>query len=189
MVLLLDPGKPSRQPDHLRKRRNNERQYLFDVAFGADSTQEEVYLKTTKPLVDSVLQGYNATVFAYGATGSGKTYTMVGQPNNPGSMARALNDLFEAVDNTEDVVFKVPIQLCHGKMTLCTNIVISNGKLVELVTKEMPNSDCMIYILEYPSITKMMERARKCWSYHIWTDFTRAFIRCLQKLKKPMVSA
>ena len=111
MVLLLDPGKPSRQPDHLRKRRNNERQYLFDIAFGADSTQEEVYLKTTKPLVDSVLRGYNATVFAYGATGSGKTYTMVGQPNNPGSMARALNDLFEAVDNTEDVVFKVQMQL------------------------------------------------------------------------------
>ena len=69
--------------------------------------QEEVYGRTTKPLVENVLQGYNATVFAYGATGSGKTYTMVGQPNQPGCMARALNDLFEAVDKTEDVVFKV----------------------------------------------------------------------------------
>jgi len=109
MVLLLDPGKGSTrgQPNHLRKHRSSERQYLFDVAFGADSTQEEVYLRTTKPLVDSVLEGYNATVFAYGATGSGKTYTMVGHPNSPGCMARALNDLFEAVDKSQDVVFKV----------------------------------------------------------------------------------
>merc|ERR1712029_956487 len=109
MVLLLDPGKGSTrgQPNHLRKHRSSERQYLFDVAFGADSTQEEVYLRTTKPLVDSVLEGYNATVFAYGATGSGKTYTMVGHTNSPGCMARALNDLFEAVDKSQDVVFKV----------------------------------------------------------------------------------
>ena len=108
MVLLLDTNNQAgRHADHLRKRRSNERQYLFDAAFGADSTQEEVYVKTTKPLVHSVLQGYNATVFAYGATGSGKTYTMVGQPNHPGCMARALNDLFEAVDSNEDAVFKV----------------------------------------------------------------------------------
>lgn len=107
MVVLMDATKPNQNQDHLRKHRSNERQYLFDAAFGADSTQEEVYEKTTKPLVEAVLQGYNATVFAYGATGSGKTYTMVGQPNNPGCMARALNDLFSAVDSNGDVIFKV----------------------------------------------------------------------------------
>ena len=56
------------------------------------------------------LKGFNATVFAYGATGSGKTYTMVGQPNNPGCMARALNDLFAAMDNENNKsenIFKV----------------------------------------------------------------------------------
>ena len=49
-------------------------------------------------------------MFAYGATGSGKTYTMVGQPNNPGCMARALNDLFAAMDNENNKsenIFKV----------------------------------------------------------------------------------
>ena len=56
------------------------------------------------------LQGFNATVFAYGATGSGKTYTMVGQPNNPGCMARALNELFGTMDedkNKSETIFKV----------------------------------------------------------------------------------
>ena len=45
MVVLMDGGTGAasnisgRQPDPLRKRRNNERHYVFDVAFGADSTQ------------------------------------------------------------------------------------------------------------------------------------------------------
>ena len=39
--------------------------------------------------------------------GSGKTYTMVGTPDNPGCMVRALNDLFKAMDANNDVIFKV----------------------------------------------------------------------------------
>lgn len=48
------------------------------------------------------LYSYNATVFAYGATGAGKTHTMVGDPLEPGIMVRALNDLFNAVKDKED---------------------------------------------------------------------------------------
>ena len=44
-----------------------------------------------------MLKGVNATVFAYGATGAGKTFTMVGNEENQGIMVRALNDLFLAV--------------------------------------------------------------------------------------------
>ena len=64
-MVLLATAK-AKKVDHLRERRNNERQYVFDVVFGADSTQDEVYTATTKHLVDNVLAGYNATVFAYG---------------------------------------------------------------------------------------------------------------------------
>ena len=112
MVVLMDTsgGKQASRvipQDPLRKRRSNERQYVFDATFGADSTQQEVYEKTTKNLVKSVLEGFHATVFAYGATGSGKTYTMVGTPEHPGCMARALNELFHTMENDSDVVFKV----------------------------------------------------------------------------------
>ena len=52
------------------------------------------------------MAGYNATVFAYGATGGGKTFTMVGNHENPGIMIRALNDLFAAADeNNRKVQF------------------------------------------------------------------------------------
>ena len=107
MVVLLDLSKKDRNQSVLRKNRSNERQYLFDAAFGAQSTQEEVYNVTTKPLIKSVLEGYNACVFAYGATGGGKTHTMVGHSHDPGCMVRALNELFTAMNESTDYVFKV----------------------------------------------------------------------------------
>ncbi|CAN7939357.1 unnamed protein product, partial [Ixodes hexagonus] len=57
--------------------------------------QEEVYLNVGKPLVDNVLHGFNGTVFAYGATGAGKTYTMVGSDKSPGMMVRVFDDFFQ----------------------------------------------------------------------------------------------
>ena len=45
-------------------------------------------------LIAGVLLGLNTTVFAYGATGSGKTYTMVGTPTDPGIMVLSMSDIF-----------------------------------------------------------------------------------------------
>lgn len=45
--------------------------YGFDHVFSETSTQSQVYEKTALPLIDTVLEGYNATLFAYGATGCG----------------------------------------------------------------------------------------------------------------------
>ncbi|CBZ51605.1 GA21186, related [Neospora caninum Liverpool] len=57
-----------------------EQQYSFryDFVFDQDATQENVYCCTCLPLVDKLLAGYSASVIAYGQTGAGKSYTMVG---------------------------------------------------------------------------------------------------------------
>lgn len=44
--------------------------YAFDRVFDENSTQQEVYENTTRPLIECVMNGFNATVFAYGATGN-----------------------------------------------------------------------------------------------------------------------
>jgi hypothetical protein len=67
MVVLLDPGDD--HDDVLRVNRSRERKYMFDVVSDARADQQEVYAATAKILLNSVLEGYNATVFAYGATG------------------------------------------------------------------------------------------------------------------------
>jgi kinesin family protein 11 len=46
--------------------------------FGPKSRQQDVFNHAVVPLVGEVLDGYNCTIFAYGQTGTGKTYTMEG---------------------------------------------------------------------------------------------------------------
>lgn len=52
--------------------------YTFDGVFGPNTTQEDLYSRAIVPIVEEVLQGYNCTIFAYGQTSTGKTYTMEG---------------------------------------------------------------------------------------------------------------
>ncbi|XP_021534056.1 kinesin-like protein KIF19 [Neomonachus schauinslandi] len=100
MVVLMDPMEDP--DDVLRAHRSREKSYLFDVAFDFTATQEMVYQATTKSLIDGVISGYNATVFAYGPTGCGKTYTMLGTDHEPGIYVRTLNDLFRAIEETSN---------------------------------------------------------------------------------------
>jgi len=52
--------------------------FTFDRVYDWNSTQESLFEECGKPIVDAVMEGYNGTIFAYGQTGTGKTFTMVG---------------------------------------------------------------------------------------------------------------
>lgn len=52
--------------------------FTFDRIFDTNSSQDDVYNGCMKDSILSVLEGYNATIIAYGQTGTGKTYTMEG---------------------------------------------------------------------------------------------------------------
>ncbi|XP_029462848.1 kinesin-like protein KIF22 [Rhinatrema bivittatum] len=69
-------------------------QYQFDAFYGEDSTQKEVYTGSIQPILTHLLNGQNASVFAYGPTGAGKTHTMLGSPEQPGVIPRAVLALF-----------------------------------------------------------------------------------------------
>lgn len=80
--------------------------FCFDAVFDTDSTQVDVYNETARPIVDKVLQGYNGTIFAYGQTGTGKTYTMSGAKTSPqlrgvipNSFAHIFGHIAKAHDN------------------------------------------------------------------------------------------
>lgn len=74
MVILMDPYEYN-APSDVFKNRSREQNYAFDFAFDKTCSQQTVFTYTTKFLLDGVVNGYNATVFAYGSTGAGKTYT------------------------------------------------------------------------------------------------------------------
>lgn len=70
------------------------RVYQFDAAFGIDASTETVYENVGSVIVEAVLEGYNGTVFAYGQTGCGKSYTM------HGFIEKTLEHLFEATSTS-----------------------------------------------------------------------------------------
>uniref|UniRef100_A0A3P8RWL3 Kinesin motor domain-containing protein n=1 Tax=Amphiprion percula TaxID=161767 RepID=A0A3P8RWL3_AMPPE len=74
----------------------SDRLFCFDHAFGPTASQDQVYESCVQPLVESLLDGYNATVFCYGQTGSGKTYTLGGgnQDEEGGIIDRVAQDVF-----------------------------------------------------------------------------------------------
>ncbi|KAJ8957542.1 hypothetical protein NQ318_020581 [Aromia moschata] len=59
-----------------------------------DKTNEEIFKESTYSLITSLMDGYNCSVFAYGATGAGKTYTMTGTPDTPGITFLTMTELF-----------------------------------------------------------------------------------------------
>lgn len=71
-------------------------EYEFDAVFGENSTQDEVYTNTCKDLIPRLFEGNNVTVFAYGSTGTGKTFTIMGDDSNTGIIQLSISDLFAA---------------------------------------------------------------------------------------------
>lgn len=83
-------------------KRNKDQTFGFDRVFDQNATQDDVYQATTRGLLDSVLDGYNATVFAYGATGCGKTHTISGTIADPGIIFLTMQELFEKMEERSD---------------------------------------------------------------------------------------
>ncbi|XP_077026622.1 kinesin-like protein KIF21A isoform X3 [Tamandua tetradactyla] len=86
--------------------------FTFDYVFDIDSQQEQIYLQCIDKLIEGCFEGYNATVFAYGQTGAGKTYTMgTGFDVNiteeeQGIISRAVKHLFKTIEEKKHVAIK-----------------------------------------------------------------------------------
>ena len=110
--------------------------FTFDSIFDMDSLQEDVYNITAKQAVQSVLEGYNSTIFCYGQTGTGKTYTMEGftyESKNPnrGIIQRTIQDIFNFIETTSDENTKFIIR--------CSFLQIYNENISDLLKSDKKN--------------------------------------------------
>nr|KAF6495493.1 kinesin family member 21A [Rousettus aegyptiacus] len=86
--------------------------FTFDHVFDIDSQQEQIYTQCIEKLIEGCFEGYNATVFAYGQTGAGKTYTMgTGFDVNiieeeQGIISRAVKHLFKSIEEKKHTAIK-----------------------------------------------------------------------------------
>uniref|UniRef100_A0A3B5ABN7 Kinesin motor domain-containing protein n=1 Tax=Stegastes partitus TaxID=144197 RepID=A0A3B5ABN7_9TELE len=81
-----------------------------NAMFTAEETTNQLYQNIAKPLVVSTVEGYNGTIFAYGQTSSGKTFTMMGSDHIPGVIPLAVDDVFQTI--------KTVITLSHKEFLL-----------------------------------------------------------------------
>ncbi|KAJ8607170.1 hypothetical protein CTAYLR_007347 [Chrysophaeum taylorii] len=79
--------------------------FTFDAVFGCDCSQKAIYDTCSAPVVEAVLSGFNGTIFAYGQTGAGKTFTMEGASEPPelrGIIPNAFQHIFDRVAVAEE---------------------------------------------------------------------------------------
>ncbi|XP_027162952.1 kinesin-like protein KIN-UB isoform X1 [Coffea eugenioides] len=127
------------QPElkRLKLRKNNwdSDTYEFDEVLTEYASQKRVYEVVAKPVVESVLEGYNGTVMAYGQTGSGKTYTLgrLGDEDTSarGIMVRSLEDIFSNISQETDTVTVSYLQLYMETIQDLLNPANDNISIVE----------------------------------------------------------
>ena len=100
----------------------------FDRVYSIDCDSQLIYKEMCKDVVSSALEGYNGSIFMYGQTTSGKTFTMLGSPNNPGILPCVLRDIFLKIKKikkeNDNIEFKV----------YCSYIEIYNENIHDLLT-------------------------------------------------------
>lgn len=93
-------------------RRSREQKYAFDKVFTFQSIHT-IYDQTVKQLIKPIMSGYNGCVFAYGATGTGKTHTMLGNRTTDGLCILALKDIYSIANQECFRDSKFHIRVCY----------------------------------------------------------------------------
>ncbi|KAL5211386.1 hypothetical protein ABZP36_022233 [Zizania latifolia] len=127
------------QPElkRLKLRKNNweSETYEFDEVLTEFASQKRVYEVVAKPVVESVLEGYNGTVMAYGQTGTGKTFTLgkLGEEDTAarGIMVRAMEDILADITPETDTVSVSYLQLYMEMIQDLLDPVNDNIAIVE----------------------------------------------------------
>ena len=99
--------------------------FAFDKIYNTSANSQLIYKEACRSITKSVISGYNGTIFMYGQTTSGKTFTMLGTPNSPGILPCALRDIFNLISKEKNAeTFSV----------LCSYVEIYNENIHDLLT-------------------------------------------------------
>ncbi|AMD22435.1 HGR096Wp [Eremothecium sinecaudum] len=142
----------SRGEARRRMRRNGEQKFIFDRLFDVNTTQQEVFQGTTRPLLDAIVDGFNGTVFAYGATGCGKTYTISGTPDNPGIVFLTMQELFQRIDELKDTkVFELTVSYLEIYNETIRDLLKPDTPSQKLIIREDTDSTTTVANLSFHS--------------------------------------
>lgn len=116
-----------RKQPYRAKRINKNLTFRFDRVFDSDANNHEIFEFAIRPLIASLMDGYNCSVFVYGATGAGKTFTMLGNDLVPGITFLATRELFEQIERNSNKL-KIDIGVAY--------LEVYNEQVKNLLTKK-----------------------------------------------------
>ncbi|EPS41826.1 hypothetical protein H072_4202 [Dactylellina haptotyla CBS 200.50] len=128
-----------------RGKQQKDMRFGFDRVFDENATQGEVYEQTTRGLLDSVLDGFNATVFAYGATGCGKTHTISGTKQQPGIIFLTMEELFQRIDDLRsEKTIELSLSYLEIYNETIRDLLVPGGSKLGLSLREDSNSSISV---------------------------------------------
>ncbi|KAJ3394725.1 hypothetical protein HDU84_006868 [Entophlyctis sp. JEL0112] len=83
--------------------------FSFDAIFGPSAQTKDIYTYSAKDIISSCCEGINGTIFAYGQTSSGKTFTMSGDRGTPGVILLAIEDIFGHIQSMTSLTYSVKV--------------------------------------------------------------------------------
>lgn len=123
---------------------NNPTNFTLDRIFDINTSQELTYQEVAKPTIEDILKGYNGTLFTYGQSGSGKTFTMYGadlyDPHLKGIIPRTIDHIFECINEEKNAEIKFELKF--------SMLEIYKESLFDLLSPETKSSD--LKIKEHP---------------------------------------
>nr|XP_033819713.1 kinesin-like protein KIF3B isoform X3 [Geotrypetes seraphini] len=132
--------------------------FTFDAVYDWNAKQFELYDETFRPLVESVLQGFNGTIFAYGQTGTGKTYTMEGLRSDPekrGVIPNSFEHIFTHISRSQNQQYLVRASYLEIYQEEIRDL-LSKDQTKRLELKERP--DTGVYVKDLSSfVTKSVK--------------------------------
>lgn len=130
VIEIQSPAEPSR---------DNVKMFTYDAVYDKSATQETIYDEIVRPLVTSVQEGFNCCVFAYGQTGTGKTFTMEGDrfdEQQKGIIPRAFEQIWSHINRADNQTFMVTASYMEIYMEELRDLLKPNAKPLELRERE-----------------------------------------------------
>lgn len=129
--------------------------FTFDTVYDWNSKQRDLYEETFRDLVENVLSGFNGTIFAYGQTGTGKTFTMQGVKNDPdlrGVIPNSFEHIFQHISRSENQQYLIRASYLEIYQEEIRDL-LSKDQTKRLELKERP--DTGVYVKDLSSfVTK-----------------------------------
>ncbi|XP_034999877.2 centromere-associated protein E isoform X3 [Hippoglossus stenolepis] len=142
---------------------NSTKTFSFDRVFTAEETTNQLYQDIAKPLVVSTVEGYNGTIFAYGQTSSGKTFTMMGSDQIPGVTPLAMEDVFQTIKNCPKKEFLLRVSYMEIYNETVTDLLVDSWKRKPLEVRETINKNIYVADLSEELVTSPAQALAWIW--------------------------